>query len=504
MASNPHSILSKRAAGALLHITSLSGGHGIGDLGKSAYQFVDWLQQAGLKYWQILPLVPPGSGFSPYSTWSSMAMNTLLIDLEDLVAMGILSQEDLQHAPENTSQVHPTEVTRFKQGHLAKAVSNFLASASPELKSEYQHFIEANPWAPQSALYLALKKKHTGVWNSWPETDRNPDAQRLSELLTENGEHIETECLSQFLLERQWQKLRSYANKQGIQLIGDLPIYVDLDSVDVWLNQGLFQLDDTGRPTQVSGVPPDNFSVTGQLWGHPIYDWQAHDAQGYAWWKQRLARCFAQTDFVRIDHFRGFSAYWSVPFGSQDATNGKWVQGPGEALFQSLRSTFKDDLKVIAEDLGDIDQAVHDLKRKAGLPGMCVLQFGFADNEDLIHHPNHHPEFSVCYTGTHDNETSVQWRGHLSEENSKVLAEFFPHNSLSDREFAWKFIDLLFSSKSLVSIAPMQDFLALGEEARMNFPSTVEKNWLWRLKEGQTTMNLAAEIRGRLEQHGRR
>jgi 4-alpha-glucanotransferase len=509
----PVSFLDRREAGILLHITSLPGGHGVGDLGASAYQFVDWMVQAGLRYWQTLPLVPPGSGFSPYSSWSSLAANTQLIDLEDLVAQGLLVDEDLRGAPANGKAVDYPAVEAFKTAALKKAYQVFSQGRGDrfaQLAGGFASFRVAEPWADEAALYAVLSLTHPGAiagkksrWTDWGPEDRHPTTERLAHLQRVFAEQVEEQSFYQYLFHIQWGRLRSYANRQGVRLIGDVPIYVDLDSVDVWLSQHLFELDPSGLPRSVSGVPPDNFSATGQLWGHPLYAWSRHHDEGYAWWKKRMRRCLDQTDIVRIDHFRGFSAFWSVPFGSVDAVRGQWVKGPGISLFRALQEEFGSRLPVIAEDLGDIDEPVHVLKREAGLPGMCVLEFGFADTEDVIHHPDHHPEFSVAYTGTHDNETAVQWRSHMTAVQEERLARFFNHRLLSDKQFAWSFVELLFHSKAQLAVVPLQDLLALGAEARMNFPSTAEGNWKWRAESGVFEMSLAASVREALVKAGR-
>lgn len=517
MTTNKHetqgAFLERREGGILLHITSLPGGHGVGDLGAAAYRFVDWMVQAGLRYWQILPLVPPGSGYSPYSSWSSLAASTQLIDLEGLVAIGLLGDSDLRGAPENGRAVDYPAVEAFKNRALQSAYQAFASGRAgrfSELAQDFAAFRSAEAWADEAALYAVLRSTYPGTpkgkktpWTDWDASDRNPTRERVAELMRSHSAAVEEQAFYQYLFHVQWGRLRTYANKQGIQLIGDVPIYVDLDSVDVWLNQHLFELDAAGRPLAVSGVPPDNYSAKGQLWGHPLYAWRRHDEEGYAWWKKRMARCLAQTDIVRIDHFRGFSAYWSVPFGSEDATRGKWIKGPGIGLFRALQEEFGPGLPVIAEDLGDIDEPVHVLKKEAGLPGMCVLEFGFAENEDIIHHPDHHPEFSVAYTGTHDNETAVQWRGKLSATQASRLSRFFSHAGLSDKEFARAFVALLFQSKARLAIVPLQDFLALGAEARMNFPSTAEGNWVWRTLEPVLDMELASSVREALVKAGR-
>ncbi len=510
--------LKQREAGVLLHVTSLPGGHGIGDLGPSAYQFIDWLVQAGLSVWQMLPLVPPGRGFSPYSTWSSLALSTWLIDLDELGHQGLLGSDWVAKSDEakhklngNSSggsdrvDVHAMEA--FKRAALKRAWTVFSSWPSDHaLKKSCAAFIEKHAWVRSAALYGVLRERYGKGWTEWPKADAAPSQQRLDALFSEKADAVAEAAFFQFLAHEQLARLRSYAARQGVRLVGDLPIYVDLDSVDVWLNPGLFDLDDKLQARRVSGVPPDAFTELGQLWNHPIYKWSEHERQGFGWWIQRLGRCLEQSDVVRIDHFRGFAAYWSIPGGAPDARHGQWVQGPGLKLFRALEQGLGGRLPVIAEDLGYIDDAVRHLKNESALPGMCVLEFGFGVPEsegDLVHHPDHHPRFAVVYTGTHDNEPVVQWRQSMSMTDKNNLARFFDHEGLSDRDFAWRFVELCLSSRSQLAVVPLQDLLALGAEARMNRPGTEDGNWVWRALPEQISAALAAQVRGRVEHSAR-
>jgi 4-alpha-glucanotransferase len=505
---NTFGFLNARESGILMHVTSLPEGHGIGDFGPAAFRFVDWMVQAGLKVWQVLPLVPPGKGFSPYSTWSSMAMNVLLVDLTELSNAGLLPIDFASDAPANGDRVDAKQAQVFKLAQLARAYAAFEAAPTHPLKSEFTAFKARHPWVAAAALYHVLGEHHgTGLgWPSWPVAEKKPTQAKLKELLKTHARAVDEQAFYQFLADMQWERLKSYAHRQGVRLVGDLPIYVDLDSVDVWLNQELFELSEDGQPLRLSGVPPDPFAPTGQLWGHPLYNWQQHAAQDYRWWQERLKRCLEQTEIVRIDHFRGFAAYWSVPAGSKNAVSGEWVKGPGVELFRSLEKGCGSPLAVIAEDLGFIDAAVRDLKTASNLPGMCVLEFGFGDggnDGDAVHRPPNHPEYSVVYTGTHDNETAVQWRSNMSPADKRNLAQYFAHEHLSDRDFAWKFVELALASPARLAVVPLQDFAGLGAEARMNQPGIEDGNWVWRASQAQLSMELAAQIRERLSTAGR-
>lgn len=507
--------LQHREAGILLHVTSLPGGHGVGDLGAGAYQFVDWMVQAGLKIWQMLPLVPPGRGFSPYSTWSSLALGIWLIDLDELGFLGLLGSNWAAESAEAHqrlgaaaqggpwgSTVNVEAMESFKLSCLRRAWKAFAQRGSSHpLHQAFAEFQAQHDWLAPAALYGALRAHFGCAWTEWPAEDASPTPERLRTLMQEHAEAVAEASFFQFLAHDQLMRLKRYASRQGVRLVGDLPIYVDLDSVDVWLNRSLFDLDDAHRPRRVSGVPPDAFTELGQLWNHPLYRWDEHAKTGFAWWIRRLGRCLEQTDIVRIDHFRGFAAYWSIPGGAPDARRGEWVQGPGLALFRALEKGLGGRLPVIAEDLGYIDEAVRELKRQAGLPGMCVLEFGFGTPDsdgDRVHHPDHHPQYAVAYTGTHDNEPVVQWRRSLGAAERSNLARFFQHEQLSDSEFAEHFVDLALSSRAQLVVIPLQDFLALGAEARMNRPATESGNWVWRASESHLSAARAGLIRQKL------
>jgi 4-alpha-glucanotransferase len=375
------------------------------------------------------------------------------------------------------------------------------------MSQAFAEFRRSHHWLEHVALYNVLHEIRGSAWTDWPVEERKPTATHLRELVELHAGAVAEASFFQFLAHSQLSRLKDYANRQGVTLIGDLPIYVDLDSVDVWLDPDLFDLDENCQPQCVSGVPPDAFTARGQLWNHPIYRWNMHHRQDYQWWIRRLGRCFEQTDIVRIDHFRGFAAYWSVPAGAADAVGGRWVDGPGLPLFKALERGLGGSLKVIAEDLGYIDEAVRNLKRDTGLPGMCVLAFGFggaSEGEgDSVHQPEHHPQHAVVYTGTHDNETVVQWRRNAPAADLVRLSRYFVHEGLSDQDFAWGFIELAFSSRAQLAVVPLQDFLALDERGRMNTPATEGGNWVWRAKVGDLSMDLAAAIRSRIQSSGR-
>ncbi|MCK5687912.1 4-alpha-glucanotransferase, partial [Myxococcota bacterium] len=362
-----------RKAGVLLHITSLPSPYGIGDLGAGAYRFVDWLKSANLRLWQVLPLVPPSEGASPYFAWSAFAANPLLIDLYDLHESGLLDESDLVPDDFPLDQIDQEHVQNFKIDRVHQAAELFLVDPKHPWREEFESFRQNAAWLPDAALYRVLRNIHKEApWQIWPSGVRNRHPQSLAKARRENAALIERCETVQFFFERQWQKLRTYANDAGIQLIGDLPIYVAHESADVWAHRKLFQLEKDGTPKSVSGVPPDAFSETGQLWGNPLYDWKTLAKGNYQWWRERVKRCLEQTDLVRIDHFRAFESYWSVPTGSEDAIGGEWITGPGEKFFNSLKKEFGP-LPIIAEDLGLIDEKVHALRQSAGLPGMRIL-----------------------------------------------------------------------------------------------------------------------------------
>ena len=479
-----------RESGILMHITSLPGPYGIGTMGKNAYAFVDFLEQAGQSYWQILPLNPTGFGDSPYQSCSACAGNYYLIDLDTLVEEGLLKKEEIENIdwgkdPERvdfgTMYVQRTKVLKL-------ACSRFTPDAA------YEAFVRENAsWLADYALFMALKEAAGGAaWLNWPEKLMLHDEKALAEKRKELSDAVQLQYFLQFKFDQQWNKLRSYANKKGIRVIGDVPIYVPLDSADVWAAPELFQLDEERRPIKVAGCPPDSFTADGQLWGNPIYDWQKMHDTGYAWWIKRLTAAAKLYDVVRIDHFRGFESYWAVPAEDDTARNGEWVKGPGIDFIRAIRQALPD-LDFIAEDLGFVTPEVRQLQLDSGYPGMKVLEFAFDSREESDYMPHLYPVESVCYTGTHDNVTLKQWFDEASPEDVACAKAYL---GLNDEEgYVWGVIRGGMGSVSRLFVAQMQDYLELGKSSRMNFPGTLSMaNWTWRAAEGFDSETLAKRI----------
>jgi 4-alpha-glucanotransferase len=473
-----------RTAGLLLHPTSLPGPYGIGDLGPAAYGWVDALATAGQTWWQVLPLGPTGAGDSPYQSPSSFAGNPLLISPEMLARDGLLGPADTSPTGFPRDHVEYAGVTGYKDYLIKRAWDNFQAGRAPGLRGPFEEFsFREGHWVSDYVLFLALKEQHRGAsWYDWGEdlVQRRPAAlARVSESLRDV---ISRHRFAQFLFYRQWQALRGYARSKGIKLIGDVPIFVSLDSSDVWANPDLFRLDANRRPTVVAGVPPDYFSPTGQLWGNPHYDWERMKADHYSWWVSRLKATLGQVDLVRLDHFRAFAAYWEVPAGSQTAQTGRWVTGPGVELLASLRLGLNG-LPLIAEDLGVITPDVDALRTGFGLPGMRVLHFAF-DKPENPFLPHHHEPNTVVYTGTHDNNTTVGWFWGLADHERDYIRRYFPWVG---HDVAWEMMRIAWSSVAATALVPLQDVLRLGTEARMNYPGKPTGNWRWRFTDGQLT-----------------
>ena len=488
-----------RESGILMHITSLPGPYGVGTMGKSAYHFVDFLEKAGQSVWQILPLNPTGYGDSPYQSFSAFAGNPYLIDLDTLVQEGLLEagEPEAVNWGENPGRVSFGRLYEERGKLLRLAYSRFTQDES------YAVFLENNAqWLPDYALFMALKEANGGAsWLQWPEDLRlrRPDA--LEEARKSYADIIGYHCFVQYLFFRQWKALRGYANGKGIRVIGDVPIYVPLDSADVWVNYKLFQLDETRHPTAVAGCPPDGFTADGQLWGNPIYDWQAMADTGYEWWVKRLTAAAGMYDVVRFDHFRGFESYWSVPAGDKTARNGHWVKGPGMDFIRAVRKALPE-LDFIAEDLGFVTPEVRQLQLDSGYPGMKVLEFAFDSREESDYLPHLYPVDSVCYTGTHDNVTLKQWFDEASRQD-KAYAKAYMGLNRSEGN-VWGMIRGGMSSVSRLFVAQMQDYLELGGEARMNFPGTLSSaNWTWRAAEGFDSDKLAKKIRKMTGLYGR-
>ncbi len=488
-----------RQSGILMHITSLPGRYGIGTMGKEAYRFVDFLHEAGQSCWQILPLSPTGFGDSPYQALSSCAGNHYLIDLDILVKDGLLKKAELKDIPwgTNPERVDFGAMYQYRTKVLKLAFQRFTPDAG------FHSFVKENEgWLEDYALFMALKERYGGLcWLDWPEKLRLRDADALKEQREALSESVGLHYFLQYQFSRQWNELRAYANKKDIRIIGDIPIYVPLDSVDVWADPELFQLDESRRPVKVAGCPPDSFTADGQLWGNPLYDWEKNAETGYGWWIRRL-RCAAKLyDVIRIDHFRGFESYWAVPYGDKTARNGAWVKGPGMDFFRMVRREFPE-LSFIAEDLGFVTEEVRQLQIDSGYPGMKVLEFAFDSREESNYLPHLYPVDSICYTGTHDNVTLKQW---FREASPKDVAYAKAYLGLNRREgYLWGMIRGGMGSVSQLFIAQMQDYLGLGKESRMNLPGTVStNNWTWRAKKGFASRRLKRKLYDVTKRYGR-
>jgi 4-alpha-glucanotransferase len=481
----------ERAAGILLHPTSLPGFGGIGSLGAEAYQFVDTLQSAGMRLWQVLPLGPTGYGDAPYSALSAFAGNPLLIALQPLVDDGLLTPEEL--TPLSTlpdSYVDFGRVVPDKMAVLRRSFDRFPGTEAQA--ADLQYFRTANAgWVEDVALFMAIKHAHGGgPWKDWePELrSRQPDALALAR--HHLAREIDFHVYIQWQFFRQWEALKRYANGRGIRIVGDIPIFVALDSSDVWAHQDVFQLDPTGTPSVVAGVPPDYFSATGQLWGNPHYRWDRLEADGFSWWIDRFRMIFRLVDIVRLDHFRGFAAAWQVPHGEDTAIRGEWVPAPGEALFQRINDVFGG-APIIAEDLGVITPDVEALRDRFHFPGMQILQFAFSSTPRDPSLPHNYRKNTVVYTGTHDNDTTVGWfAARTNEERGAVLA----YVGTKGLDIAWDLIRLAFASTADLAIVPLQDVLRLGTHARMNYPGRPEGNWSWRFTPSSITADHVHEL----------
>ncbi|MEB3196879.1 MAG: 4-alpha-glucanotransferase [Candidatus Sericytochromatia bacterium] len=478
-----------RYSGVLLHPTSLPGGHGIGDMGPSAYAFVDWLAQANQRLWQVLPLGPTGYGDSPYQSFSAFAGNPLLLDLDALVAAGWLSSVDLNDAPANGDAIDYGHVVWFKSERLKQAYAGFQAHASADQRAELQAFCRAEAaWLDEFALYQALKEAHGGAcWNQWPAPLARREATALKKARAAHAPAIGYHQFVQWQFFTQWAALRAHAQHKGVRIVGDVPIFVAFDSADVWANPSLFHLDDNLAPTVVAGVPPDYFSETGQLWGNPLYRWDVLAKKRYSWWIARMRQALQLYDMVRLDHFRGFEAYWEVPAGEPTAVNGRWVRGPGAKLFAALRKALGDDLPVIAEDLGLITPEVEALRLAFDLPGMKILQFAFS-GPGHAYLPHNYDHNCVAYTGTHDNDTVRGWFDSASEAERGFALRYLGTDGPG---FPAAMVRAVLASPARIALVPAQDLLGLGSAARMNTPGLASANWAWRLFPDQLNGELA-------------
>jgi len=489
-----------RSSGILMHITSLPNKQGIGTFGKEAYDFVDFLKKSGQSYWQLLPIGPTGYGDSPYQSLSTFAGNILLIDLEILKEKKLLTVEDFKEREfgDNSNSVDFTKVNKEKIDLLRIAFSR----AEKAYKRELDTFVEEHKsWLIDYTLFMALKYDNDlKSWQEWPAAIRTREAAAMKSAQEQHKDEMKFWTFVQYIFFKQWHELKVYANKNGVEMIGDIPIYVAEDSSDVWSNPELFLLDEENKPISVSGCPPDAFSATGQLWGNPIYNWELMDTQGYKWWIERIRASYQLFDVVRIDHFRGFESYWSIPGGSENAVNGEWIKGPEMKLFDAIKEELGE-LKVIAEDLGFLTQEVADFKDASGYPGMKVLEFAFDSKEESDYLPHNYDNNCFVYTGTHDNDTVQGWFNNTDQGDiDKAIA----YLKLTKEEgYHWGFIRGAWSSVGVVAIAQMQDFLGLDEKARMNIPSTIGGNWEWRMVPDQLTDELAKKIYDMTKLYGR-
>ena len=488
-----------RKSGILLHPTSLPGPGGIGTLGDNARAFIDFLHASGQTLWQILPLGPTAYGNSPYACYSAFAGNPLLVNLEEIVAQGDLDPGDAwSDLPDD--RVDYMLVQKHKSRALEKAAENFFAGAGRERREEFESFRESSPWLKDYALFMALKAHHKGkCWNEWPEALRQRDPQALNAVSGDICRSVEAEHYMQWQFSRQWRNVRNYAAEKGIAIVGDIPIFVAYDSADVWSHPHLFHLDQKGLPTVVAGVPPDYFSKTGQLWGNPLYDWDAMARDGYKWWAARFRSSLELFAQVRVDHFRGFEAYWEVPAGEKTAVNGRWVKGPGDSLFHALEDAIGA-MPIIAEDLGVITPEVEALRDKFSFPGMKILQFAFGSGPDNPYLPHNHDIKSVVYTGTHDNDTTVGWFCSISENERKRVCRYL---DVSGEDISWHMIRAAFASVAETAIVPLQDILSLGGEARMNTPGTSSGNWTWRFSSRELHPGIAGRLHEMADMYGR-
>ncbi len=492
----------QRSSGVLLHVSSLPSYGGIGDLGPAAYDFLGFLAEAKQHVWQVLPLCPTGYGNSPYAGSSAFAGNPYLISLEFLSDWGWVGGERIAGLNGRSGPVNFEEVERRKLPLLYQAAAHFLDRGAHDAKlaNHWEQFgafckAEAN-WLNDYAMYAVLRREfNTGAWTAWPESMRKREPRAMAQAATKHARALALEQALQFAFDRQWRDLRKAAGRAGIRILGDIAIFVNMDSSDVWMHPDIFELDEDLQPTHVAGVPPDYFSATGQRWGNPLYRWDVLAKHGFDWWQQRISRSCQLYDIVRLDHFRGFESYWSIPADEETAINGKWIKAPGLELFRTLEATLGP-LKLVAEDLGMITKAVETLRLELGMPGMRVIQFGFSDKGAHMHLPHRYEPSTVAYTGTHDNDTTTGW-WQLAGAVVRAAAEAYigpipTRNGVASP--VWPMIRAIAGSVAQLAIVPAQDLFELGSEARMNTPSIAAGNWSWRAQEGSWTPGLAARL----------
>ena len=488
-----------RESGILMHITSLPSAYGVGTMGKEALRFVDFLEKSGQRYWQILPVTPTGFGDSPYQSCSTYAGNPYLIDLELLVEEGLLKKSELKKIRwcDTPERVNFGLMYQNRLKVLRLAYDRFADTAALE-----QFCRENETWIFDFAMFMALKDRHSGKpWYEWEDPFKFRDDAALTEAWYELKPEIDFYCFVQYLFSVQWERLRGYAHKKGVRIIGDVPIYVPLDSADVWSNPHLFDLDESLNPVAVAGCPPDGFSADGQLWGNPLYRWQAHKAENFRWWVQRMGAAGERYDVVRLDHFRGFESYWAIPYGDDTARNGKWMPGPGMDFVGAMQRQLPQ-VKMIAEDLGFLTREVKDLLKASGYPGMKIVTFAFDSREPSDYLPHTYTPHSVCYTGTHDNMTTRQWFDTAPKAAVAYARQYM--NITPDEGDVWGTVRTAMASVSELCIIPMQDYLELGSEARMNTPGVLSSaNWTWRASKDYLTAALSKRIYRLTELYGR-
>ncbi len=498
--------MKRRGSGVLLHVTSLPSRFGIGDFGPAARRFADFLRKSSQSYWQILPLTPtsPFIGNSPYSSDSAFALNPALASPELMAEEGWLEPAELEaYVAHDPARADYEGAAAFKDGLFRRAFERVKADLATD--AHFQDFCRDNAfWLDDYALFKTIKDDLGGrEWTAWPEKLRDRDEAALKEEAGNAAEKILRIKFVQYVLAKQWQELRQYLSETNLLVIGDLPIYVTQDSADVWANPHLFKLGPDKNPLFIAGVPPDYFSETGQRWGNPVYAWDEHEKTGFAWWVRRLDRNLKLYDFIRLDHFRGFEAYWEIPASEETAVNGEWIKAPGRAFFDVMLKRFAN-MPIIAEDLGVITAEVRELKETFGFPGMKILQFAFSpgigENRDA---PHNYTRDCVAYTGTHDNNTTLGWaRDEIGEEGRRIFREY-AGRSVSPESVAWDLIRMVMGSVANTAVIPMQDLLSLGEKARMNMPSVAKGNWSWRVVEEQLTVELADKLRTLTDLYGR-
>jgi len=493
----------ERSAGILLHPTSLPGNYGIGDLGNEAYRLVDFLAEAGQKLWQVFPLGPTGYGDSPYQCFSAFAGNPLLISPDKLIEEKLLHQTEIKNLPDDSTRIDFGKVINFKKELLTTAYKNFKKDNRNFVKDFNSFTKEHSSWLEDYSLFMAAKDFHRGAsWNQWDKSLVLREKSALIFFKEKLSDEINYQKFVQFLFFRQWKALRKYANEKGIKIIGDMPIFIAFDSADLWANKELFTVDEDGKLTFVAGVPPDYFSATGQLWGNPLYKWDEMEKDDFLWWRKRFKALWELVDIIRIDHFRGFEAYWKIPGDAKTAQTGKWVKAPGEKLFDTVKK-YLGDLPILAEDLGVITPPVEALRDKFNFPGMKVLQFAFGEGMETKFLPHNFVPNCVVYTGTHDNDTTKAYFEKESEKKSGITEHAKNYINYFGNDLVPELIRTAYASVAVFVIIPMQDILNLGGEARMNFPSTLGGNWSWRFKWELIQKNLSRHLKDLTELYER-